>query len=757
MAIWPFSRRRKRSRKAAEDETGVTANHVQQPSQPNGPSSTLPGKAVRRDSKRRKRDAFDYQQQNDDVILSSIHPDLQYDYRRAVINNPNSQRKPSIDTSLPKNIVASRVRNNGTVSETNLGRGFSRPPTLRGSRPGSTEPHVLRHKSDKRKRNDRAREREIKNLSSTTNSSAPPDTFVPAAQWWAPIQPEDLARQPIGSTIDSQPPSGRTSPSVYESYAFKVSAFGALTPRPIIRYDESSRYVSPSSRGPSRTSASKDKKWVSPSDEPKRKNRVEELADDMDASALRELLERDTRRREIKRLKDQEKLQMKLQKRADRQREEERRRAARAGSPLDRRENAIENKSPDPPASWLRDPSKDSLVRGGNDSAKAARRLPTTDVETTASSSLQPREDATIYDPRASSSISPITTKQGDMSASQLTGTAYPSTSDVSRRFESEKQSLENGGKSNGSWTAFFRRGGSRLRRRQERAKESSEFSVPSRESFTRSPQPPAPGPAPPVPERSFKRAGASIKRSQSKFREHLNDFPLPPSNRNASPNVPATIEDTPETSNDTRFDAIATPDTRDCRYSSSRANSPEARPDSVLLTQSLASIDSEGSWLSGKPSRRISQAATNQRRGSAEEKLDESIEYAAEEGDNEIDTENNMPGPIRQDEEEGTWHAGVGKRPQLVCAESRTKSREVLINDFQMAGIETNNPDSPMDTESEHEVRRATSVDLGKGHARHISAGSAKLLDLPRRSSDLIRVSRSSTTGVEPPTTQEE
>lgn len=104
---------------------------------------------------------------------------------------------------------------------------------------------------------------------------------------------------------------------------------------------------------------------------------------------------------------------------------------------------------------------------------------------------------------------------------------------------------------------------------------------------------------------------------------------------------------------------------------------------------------------------------------------------------------------------EEGTWHSALGRHPTIVRQGPRARSREGLLNDFQ-AGEESieASPTSPEEESPSAQVsspetsfiHRATSVDLGKGHARHISAGSARLLNLPPRSStELKRLSGSS------------
>jgi len=78
-----------------------------------------------------------------------------------------------------------------------------------------------------------------------------------------------------------------------------------------------------------------------------------------------------------------------------------------------------------------------------------------------------------------------------------------------------------------------------------------------------------------------------------------------------------------------------------------------------------------------------------------------------------------------------------------------RVKSTEALVTYFQAdegSGSSPSNveesPDKERDSPLEEQpvmVQRARSVDLG-GHVRHLSAGSAKLLDIPARGSSVDR-----------------
>ena len=86
-----------------------------------------------------------------------------------------------------------------------------------------------------------------------------------------------------------------------EMHSFKISAFDALSPRPTIKYSGNLRgSVRGSSLGPSRTSTRKDKGQSIPEENFNSRERINDLADDLDAQALRELLARDQRRKEKK-------------------------------------------------------------------------------------------------------------------------------------------------------------------------------------------------------------------------------------------------------------------------------------------------------------------------------------------------------------------------------------------------------------------------------------------------------------------------
>ncbi|EER38293.1 conserved hypothetical protein [Histoplasma capsulatum var. duboisii H88] len=822
MAIWPFGRRRKRPRKAADDDafsSSLTAGdplaqaHARGFGSHGSPQSNLhvhshgsvpgSGNATRRDSKRRKRnnvppathDLYD----SDTVRLTDIPPGT------LSIASARFHRQPtSIDTSLSRNFVASSSHFHyaGTVSQTSLGH----PPTLHGRR-SSTEPAMLRRKSSKRKRNDYARELEIKNMTSHVTVLRRPSTVSPATQWWESnkrgARNIKSAHGAVSSQMSLQVDSGRSSPFDMEPCSFKISSFAALAPRPILRYAEPPRY-GPESRDHSRASTGKERRQVIPAEDLTRISRIQDLADDMDASALRELMERDRRRKEMKRIADQQKLQRKLQRRADLQREQERRNppvpsqlptsgysvgvgVGRPPIPEPRSADNVAVAIPDrvssdtveavpSSGSWLRDPSKESL-RGTTSSPK---NKPLSSVNS--GSALRGRSSVISHDISMSSmsrrhSIEPVHGAKGPDNAANshaLETTGRP-TANILRDFELQKRHSNNAGKLSTSWTTFFRRGGTRFRRQNsERTKTPSEISSPPRDSFQRINQQAAQTQPVPLPERSYMRPGM-FPRNQSKFTEHftdpVNDFPPPPGRDFQSPSGPHlsfSVARSPAAAGADRS-SVATPEQR--AYSrSSGAGSPETNAESILLAHSLASIDSEGSWLSGRPSRRFSHPPKNSSSAnSTRDILDVYAEYAEDDRDRTRhltadDRDHGRRPPLlleEMDQGEETFHAGVGKRALLVRPDYRpfSNNANIIIDDnlknlyMETEGVGAGGAQSDAESASpvsalgaDSEVRRATSVDLGKQHVRHISAGSAKLLEISRRASETRRLSAGST-----------
>ena len=723
------------------------------------------------------------------------------------------------------------------------------PPTLNGKRSANDQGGIMRRKSSKRRADDHAREKEIKAMSSPIPIAKRPTSHNPG------ILARDSRKIPGGLNRNLDRPMSDVSLPMAESmqsalsvisdqHAFKVSAFDALSPRPTIRYSENPRSASGSLR-PSRTSTRKDKHPMVLEEVTRSKKRVDDLADDMDAGSIRELMEREQRRVEKKRKSEHEKLQRRLQRRADKQRQREEREEDAANGDTDRREREEEDvglgiggapTAPDlettlqeptreqavrTPESWLKDPSKEHLLLdnpfhdpiAGASTSHLEDPTPEPDdrdyavLETAravrlSTASLSPPNSPTrhIQEPSNLSQYSELAPADTPLDTPEPVDPDHRRDSDTSARFST-------------NWKNIFRRSDTKAKRdSNDRGRVApSEFSNTSKESIHRQ-----------MPPSAFtriprKRSGTPI-RTQSRFREDLPELPLsPPDSRVQSPEI-SRQSPLPEIPGSRGTDIVGVtadsgkplsdihPAFREevalSRHASlrGRANSPEG-PSSGLLSQSLASVDSEGSWLTGKPVKRSSQPqplregassvhGDHQELGQSdsdfagtpeEEKYMGTLTPAPDEvppkiperrrpfmravarlGSDSDDESVFQPAQAPIAQEEGTWHGAVGKHPTIVRQGpgKRAKSKEGLLNDFQNAedsGESSPSGDSPMTGDSpvspenvyssiRSSIQRATSVDLGKGHARHISAGSARLLNLPPRSStDNKRLSASS------------
>lgn len=605
-----------------------------------------------------------------------------------------------------------------------------------------------RRRSSKRKASDRDRGEEIRAMSQSKRASSHSASgqFVKETRRVSGGRGDKMGSDislPIQESIES------SLSGVSDSFAFKVNTFSLYTPRPTLQFAETR---TTSRQDDSRASHRKEKQPI-PGDDLNAKKRIHELADDLDAGALRELMERDQRRRERKRQLDQEKLQRRLQRRADRDREEERRKAAAriAGEDVLPSE-ALRGRSTQPVANsppqkqektWLEGPSNEQVATEDPFSDKA-----------------EPSDLAADQDP-----INPFETVGATPPASPKPRHGSSPMPDLTQettitREETPTEDRVDSGKQFGSWTTFFRRGTTKAKRGsfEHRAGTPSEFSNASRESFgVRHSQPPPQLLANPAFARS-----AVPKRTLSKFREDLPEskYPIsPPESRMQSPEAQMT---TPAAERSSYLNTVH--DDVESRHRSWETQSPE--PSSAILSQSMASVDSEASWLSGKPSKRHSQQPMNTAFYGSESSLgkvheSEDIEddsvgalhvrrhrmsaqtaSSAPLGEEIEDSDLEDLSPQRATAVQESFRQVSSNKPMYVHHGNGAKSTDVLN---VLSNIDE--PASPSDDEASptYEVHRATSVDLGKGHVRRISAGSARLLDL--KVNDTKRLSSSSRT----------
>ncbi|KAL9134465.1 MAG: hypothetical protein Q9175_004347 [Cornicularia normoerica] len=859
MAIWPFGRK---SKKLTQSEDRAMAAIKSPPSElarraPTQETSdrsvvTLGRKPSRKESQNRRRSSSAKLQKSNQssrrtsekVDAIPAVPPIPQAHRQDELNEKGGANKSNQQASHPpqeRGDIPSYYYQNPMSATSLQPEKFSvirPPPTLNGKRSANDQGGIMRGKSSKRKADNHAREQEIKALSSPIPIPKRPTSHNPG------MLARDSRKIPGGLNRNLDKPVSDVSLPMAESmqsalsvasdqHAFKVSAFDALSPRPTIRYSENPRSAS-GSLGPSRASTRKDKQPMILEEATRSKKRVDDLADDMDAGSIRELMEREQRRLEKKRRSEHETLQRRLQRRAEKQRRREGKERDIAGGDLDQREREEEDiglgiggastapnlattlqesrreQAVKTPESWLKDPSREHLriedpfhdpVVGASTSHLED---PTPEPDDPDDAVLEIAKAVRLSSASMSPPASPTRHVQEPLNLSTFSKLAPADTPDIPEPLDPDRRrDSDTSARFSTSWRNIFRRSDTRAKRDStDRGRVApSEFSNTSKESVHRQ-----------MPPSAFtriprQRSGTPI-RTQSRFKEDLPELPIsPPDSRMQSPEVSrqSPLPDIPGSRGTDIVGATAAsskplsdihPAFREevalSRHTSlrGRANSPEGPP-SGILSQSLASVDSEGSWLTGRPVKRLSQSQPlRESGGSLQERLQElgqsdddvtgtpeeekymgTLTPARDEAPPEIperrrpymgvaarlgsDSDDESvfhPAPTAIAQEEGKWHGGVGKHPTIVRQGpgKRAKSREGLLNEYQNAdesGESSPSGDSPVSPENAYSsIQRATSVDIGKGHARHISAGSARLLNLPPRSSaDMKRLSASS------------
>lgn len=673
MAIWPFGRRNKRHtiQVSPEDADALQASFVE---------PTLVRKSSRRSSKRRNSNRLSRNGEGSNSPRGLT---------RSMSHRPISsleQRSSQIDTD--------RVD-----SDPRPFRRLSQADSVFKTQP-QNGPKKLRRRLSKRKAHEIMREREIKALSSTPIDI--PYAFDNSRRR-GNARRSDRYHSDISLSNRDSVASSMSDSS--DNYTFKVNAFAQLTPRPVVRYVEARPAVRSNTNLPAdRTTKDLLNRPASQEELYYSRRRMNELADSLDASSLRELMERDRRRREKQQLFEQEKLRRKLQDRADAQQAEEERRLAREAleaaaekevAPtidddviMERDEENVEENVEEPaalpsdaPRDGVEDLEASARVIGNiDDSSIRAPRLNT-------QPSFAPSQDMATSRTTLSPSHSSLRHGFGSPTHSQTFGVG--SASDLSERRGSD---TSGGRRANGNTiTSLFRRGSSRLKRRyRERFHESSpepSTKSPSHESFYRIQTQSSPPPtATIIPPRTFVPTG-TVKRSRSKFTEHFGDEPLsPPDSRLQSPDIPEEDPESLEQETDSFQNGTVPTAGVDIvnprRRHESWNESFDAESDNVPLSQSLASIDSEGSWMSGQFFRRMNKTSSSAR--NTMNPLPSSADGPADTPDDNrysIDsyaTGSNALGDQEMDTDE-TWHHEVARRPQVVTPSSRPKSNHAM------------------------------------------------------------------------------
>lgn len=858
MTIWPFGRKNSRKKSSLGLKTSATEPMMKRVASREGgrlngsevgAAGELSRKRTGRERRRRSRES---------KKLQRDPPKRAYSYspgrsENLGVRRDDRQQHPPLPDNAAAIVARSTFAGNGRAQTDDIGR----VPTLHKR----TAQDLNRRKSSKKRKEDHDRAAEIKAMSKFMPT---PVRAATTPDWsGSPIRRDTKKVHGINrlfnnTTSDVSLPiqdSLRSSMSSdSERYAgYELKGMDLFTPRPTIRYSENPRFkYFESGVGLERSNSSKRKRALEkvpvPEEKPAYRKRIDDLADDLDAGALRELMERDNRRREQKRISEREKMAQKVARRKERQKAEESQAIVHGNEPakvMDRgvmgRELmglGIEGQRPveaaaQQPAEPLA--TSDGAADVRNEAAESAAHsppagivdesMPSPDLESPTSEQSEPvlataqvarLSRATMSPPpslrksghqRNASSVSQINDLPAEPKATELlTPVLQVENTPVElSKPDTSRTSLDTGSssKQQSSWKSWFKRGS-----KEKRSSIQSSFSNTTRESTV------APPPAPTVIYAIPIVHPPGSKRTMSRFREDLPELPMsPPYSRVQSPeldvlrvqpierSLPMNITSgrkSAETSSQMQLDTPSGHRSH-LRYETPTRDHPADVPSpepSNALSQSLASIDSEGSWLSGRvranskrSSRQIPLSQSRDSHSSLMKRYKELSDSAEELGIAEDEYYNRLtPGPDdmysksnlanrisgnpmpSSDEEDGEslgspvsksskW-GEVAHTPTIVHREPRATSRQGKLNDFQdYDSGDDEEVDSPLaphkadedDSETAESpvtpvggsVQRATSVDYKKAHMRAISAGSARLLDLkPRASEESKRIS---------------
>ncbi|KAJ5656458.1 hypothetical protein N7507_008408 [Penicillium longicatenatum] len=608
-------------------------------------------------------------------------------------------------------------------------------------------PNKLRRRLSKRKAHEIMREREIRMLSSMPidipRRTGQPD-YNMMDHRHRRTNGQRLNRYQSDVSLSIRDSAASSMSDLTDPYTFKVNAFAALTPRPVVRYVEAPRAPSarnnpPKDRLQNLTTSEEDLYYS--------KRRVNELADSLDANTLRELMDRDRRRREKKQIDDQERLRRKLQERADAQQAQEAREAEEAVAAAAAAMNLAAVGDHDEPAMEETVDAEVDEERGDSKGTDAAG----ADSIADSAPVIENIGEVSIREPKLATRSSFAPSHEMGMSRTTLSpshsslrhGLSSPSHSQTfgmgSNSDLSERRLSDTSGRRGNTITHLFRRGSSRLKRRyREHFQESASLDHnPSNESFYRIQTQSSPPPASVIPPRAFIPTG-TVKRSQSKFTEHFGDEPMsPPDSRLQSPDIPEEVPESSLENEPSTFLQGPTPSaSMDIvnprrRHHLSLAESFDAESDNVPLSQSLASIDSEGSWMSGQFFRRMNQKPSSPVRNNmssfgpanlddpdvfdeARESLDSHGASNNVMGDPEM--ENDVADP-EADKPAEMWHSEVGRRPVVVNPVARPKSNQGMLRCIPslspISAEEDYSPVSPLEEDnlSENLPQRVASV----------------------------------------------
>jgi hypothetical protein len=780
--MWPFRRKgsRRRSRISLSDKSNLEATGRGRQDVPPLRTETEPASSTATAENRGYR--------------GSRKPSRRYSFspgRQDSLPVAKLRKRPTLQEAVPQSTedIAMRVPTLHHSNSKNKRRGQPLP----------------RKKSSKRRKEDHDREAEIKAMSQFMPTR-------PATDNWTAGRPmkrdSRYFRAGLGGSAEN-PSSDISLPlpeSIHsamstdsEGVSWRVSAFDALAPRPTLRYSSNPLTSPGTGSGPVRSHSVR-KKGITPmavsESTLQPKSRIRDLADELDASDLRELLERDKRRRERKLEKERARAERRLARKAEKQRAAEAE-AARNGCPsppnLDR--GVLGREIPDASGEKTSAVVTSSRRRSSSDSRRRSRqsgqieepanreKTPSPLDEFYRTDSIPPPEHRStagemghadapkqteIVSSRSSSPriFSFMRSKKSRSSSpTQLEqptqASAHPPPTASIKLDDAESVSRTSDSRSSRPWLGLFKWGKTR------RTSGPSSFSNTSRDSMLGSQHNLPTNYMPP------RKASSSVpKRTMSRFREDLPELPIsPPDSRVASPEAePIPADPLPAIPDDVamRYDTPV----EEHRYPEAMRATPisiqreSAQPSPAPHSMSLASIDSEASWLSGRigrkrassgirtslqyPPRTVS-ALSGRSEGQASERTedenivdDEYLNSVVPARLHRLSTGDARPSSDEEDESAPRWGNAPKQQTPTVVRRETMQSREGLLQSFDDEKDVGNDNESEDDGDGQSPVepQRARSVRLDKGHVRNFSAGSAKLLEVSPRPSGEHRIS---------------
>ncbi|GAB7361768.1 hypothetical protein MBLNU230_g1812t1 [Neophaeotheca triangularis] len=868
MPIWPFRKRRRNSPKKEDAPAHPPASEK---ARADGASTPTPAKSQvqRETSKRRKREPTredikakeagfanekqvrpvpEHNKENAPASRGSIENITALPVSRRLDSSPHLRPVDMEPAKIPYSFRGHSASHTSLQPESATGRP-SRPQTLRSKRSANDSGTPQRRRSSKKRKDEHLREEEIRSMTAPMpipkRHGGPGEGLMRRdSKKFRGINRDSNVSLPLEGSIHS------SMSGIPEQRGWEIGGIGMFSARPAVRLSGHAQYARPGSvQGTSsplspNTSRAKEKAPASRSSDRKRAT-IGQEADDFDASDLRMLLERDQKRREKRKLEQQEKLDKKLQKEGrHRANSDRRKREAREAEEVkradDARARAVEEartrRMMTPPTAVhpaLRDGGDESASsppenvglgigaaistdapqnilpttqeRGTENTGTYLNYRPNTDIPENpfeGSPAGTPMEDddrplpvvpgsftpaartpteerpPVVRTSQASQTatppLSPASNPRAMSSVSRLSDLRRISTPDTMHppSYPSERRISETkDGRRAGAWATFFRRGGTNLKKPQgEYSPSEFSFSNTSRESMVRQQPIPAHLSADPPQVAQRRKSGAPV-RTQSKFREDLPELPIsPPDSRVHSPDLPSNASASIAAAQRQQMPPPPKPmnipgrGESNIRHSfpdpssAGGATSPGTQAQ-AMVSPSLASVDSEGSWLAGGPGQRASiYSAIGRSNGSLSKRnpdfvgsyeelgVDKDAEYTqrtkpSTKGkeavrDRQDDASVLTETPAATSGEPLKVHDSVRRKPTLIHRNQRERSREGLLTDYagqsaSLHGAEASDDEEEEQYPRESRVEKARSVNMGRGHARQMSAGSAKLLDV--------------------------